>query len=163
MSSDSQSPIETSAEERPLTVIGWKEYVDLPQWGIRHIRAKIDTGAQTSSIHVEDIEELPDNKVRFHIITSKSRENDPVEVVTDIKRIGTVRSSNGEPSLRYFVETRLRMGNMVRVVEVNLENRHRMKYRMLVGRSTLEGMCLVDSGRIYTLPPSKPRKKKAAE
>lgn len=143
-----------------MPVIGWKEYVAFPEWHISHIRAKVDTGAQTTSLHVEDIEELPDNRVKFHVITSKARGSKSIEIVTDIKRIGMVRSSNGVESRRYFVETRLRMGNMERVVEVNLENRHQMKYRMLVGRSTLEGMAIVDVSQTYTIPQKTQRSSK---
>ena len=53
---------------REPIVIGWTELVDLPEWGIKDLRAKVDTGARTSALHVENIEELPRGYVRFDVI-----------------------------------------------------------------------------------------------
>jgi len=61
---------ETRVRELPL--IGWNEYVELPEWGIRRLRAKVDTGARSSALHVEQIELLPRNRVRF-MWASRSR------------------------------------------------------------------------------------------
>jgi hypothetical protein len=46
-------------------IIGWREYIDLPDWGIKNLKVKIDTGARTSSIHAEDIKKLKGNKIGF--------------------------------------------------------------------------------------------------
>ena len=57
------TPVET-----PRILIGWNEYVDIPEWGIERLRAKIDTGAWSSALHVENIEELPRGRVCFDVV-----------------------------------------------------------------------------------------------
>ena len=49
-------------------LIGWTEYVDLPEWGITRVRAKVDTGARSSALHVENIKELPRGRIRFDVV-----------------------------------------------------------------------------------------------
>ncbi len=124
-------------------VIGWSEFVDLPDWGIRKLRAKLDTGARTSALHVESVEERPRGRVRFEVVLDRRRDR-RVRVEARVRRRARVRSSSGHYTTRLFVVTRLEVGPLAHDIEVGLVDREQMIHRMLLGRSALAGRCLVD-------------------
>ncbi len=147
--------METKETER--TVIGWKERVDLPEWGIRRLRAKTDTGAKTSAVHVSSMEELPNGRLRFEVVT---RERPRVRTVTvEAEPIGhkVVKSGPGVRETRPIVETRVEIGPIRRKILVNLVCREGMLCRMLLGRSALQGL-VVDPNRSYLLTASPPKR-----
>ena len=74
-------------------LIGWTEFVDLPDWNVRKLRAKIDTGARSSALHVEGITELARGRVRFDIILHRKKRDRRIHVVSKIHRRSRVRSS----------------------------------------------------------------------
>jgi hypothetical protein len=125
-------------------VIGWSELVDLPDWGIRDLRAKVDTGARSSALHVERIQELPRGRVRFDVILHRRHRDRRVHVEARIRRRGRVRSSSGHYTTRIFVVTCLRLGDQDHDIEVSLVDRGDMVHRMLLGRSALASRYLVD-------------------
>jgi hypothetical protein len=127
-------------------VIGWSESVDFIDWGIRRLSAKIDTGARTSALHVEDMEYLPDGHVRFDVVLSRETARRK-KVVARISRWTKVRSSNGHYALRCFVRTRIRIGPVEKRIEMSLVSREAMNYRMLLGREALEKDFVIDVGR----------------
>ncbi|MFT5042352.1 MAG: hypothetical protein ACI8TX_003337 [Hyphomicrobiaceae bacterium] len=139
-------------------VIGWTEFIDLPEWGVSRLRAKVDTGARSSAIHVENLEELPRNRVRFDVIVHREKRDRHFHVTARITRKSRVRSSNGKTEARYFVTTTLRLGPVEREVEISLVDRGRMIHRMLLGRTALSGPFLVDVDRSMLL--SKPKRAK---
>jgi len=144
-------------------VIGWTENVDLPMWGVKRLRAKVDTGARTSALHVENIEELPRGFVSFDIVLHRAKRDRRVHVKTRIKRRGNVRSSSGHTTRRLFVETSLRLGPIERLVEVSLVDRQKMVHRMLLGREALKGPFLIDvDKRLALRPKAKARAKEKA-
>ncbi len=146
---------------RPEPVlIGWTEYVDLPDWHVRKLRAKVDTGARTSALHVENIEEFGSERVRFDIILHRDKRDRRVHVVARVHRRSRVRSSNGQSETRYFVRTRLRLGSVEREVEMSLVDRGRMIHRMLLGRSALGPPFLIDAHRRMVQSPKKKKKVK---
>src|SRR5690606_15751335 len=110
------------------TVIGWSEYVDLPDWGIEGVHAKVDTGALTSALHVEDIEPAQDGQVRFHVILSRRHRHRRIEVTAPVVKWGRVRSSTGHYTVRCFVRTRVRIGPVEKEIELSLVSRERMVY-----------------------------------
>ena len=136
---------------REPVLIGWTELVDLPEWGIRRLRAKVDTGARTSALHVQNIEELPRGKVRFDVVLHRKKRDRRIHVLTSITRRGRVRSSNGQLTERLFVQTVLRLGPVEKRIEVSLVDRQKMIHRMLLGRSALTGPILIDVDRRLTL------------
>lgn len=140
--------------------IGYREFVDLPDWGIRGIKAKADTGARSSAIDVADLEELPRDRVRFHVVLSRKNRMRRVTVEAKIVRRTIVKSSLGHRDERLTVETTLRIGTVEKVVEVGLVCRESMICRMLLGRQALAGDFLVDSRRtyLYGKPVRKPRR-----
>ncbi len=151
-------------EDRPI--IGRRERVVLPIWGIRSLRAKIDTGAYTSALHVEDLD-VEGDTARFHVALRRDASRLSRLIETPIVRIANVRSSTGHDDERVVVRTTLIMAGVTNDVEITLVRRHRMKYRMLIGRRLItDGDYLVDvarDGLKFPAPPTppKPNTKKA--
>jgi hypothetical protein len=126
-------------------VIGWKETVDLPDWGIEHIVSKSDTGARRSALDVSNVVELPDNRIRFDIVIDRKDRSLTRTVVADIAHQTHVRSSNGQRHERYFVRTRVKVAGVIKEVEFSLVSRESMVCRILLGRKALEDDFLVDA------------------
>jgi len=142
--------------------IGWREYVDFPDWGFKHLRAKTDTGARTSAIDVEDIEELPNNQVRFVLVRSRRHPERRLEITAPIVRRSPVKSSMGHAHHRLFVATTMKIGPVTKMIEVGLVCRHSMVCRMLIGRAALENDFIVDPHYelLLTKRPKRRRKPK---
>jgi hypothetical protein len=150
----------TRSAPDPL-IIGVTEYVDIPEWRILRLRAKIDTGARSSALHVEHIRELRSGRVRFDVRLSRNQSERRVTVEANVARRGRVRASNGEVEARIFVLVKLRIGPVEREVELSLVDRGQMIFRMLIGRRALAHAFLVDPSRRYVL--RKPALPKATE
>jgi len=149
----------TRSAPEPL-IIGVTEYVDIPEWRILSLRAKIDTGARSSALHVENIRELGAGRVRFDVRLSRNQSERRVTVEAKVARRGRVRPSSGELEARIFVAITVRIGPVEREIELSLVDRGRMIFRMLIGRRALAHAFLVDPSRRYVL--KKPRARKAA-
>jgi hypothetical protein len=126
--------------------------VGLPGVGVEWLKAKVDTGAQTSSLHAFGVEEFerdgaPWVRFEIHPLQRSARDTVLVELAVHDRRV--VRSSNGESQVRYVVLLDLRLLDVVVTAEVTLTRRDSMGYRMLVGREVLEKGFLVDSGASY--------------
>jgi hypothetical protein len=139
-------------------LIGWTEYIDLPDWNVRKLRAKIDTGARSSALHVEDIVELPRGRIQFDVVLHREKRDRHVHVRATVHRRSRVRSSNGHVETRYFVRTKMRLGSVEREIEISLVDRGKMVHRMLLGRTALSGPFVIDVGR--RMVQSAKRKKK---
>lgn len=133
-------------------LIGCAETVDLPEWGIAGLRAKIDTGAHTSALHVDRIEMLPHGRVRFDVILNR-KSGRRVTVETRVLRTAKVRSTSGHIEDRYCVSTVLKLGSVEKEIEVTLASRDPMRFRMLLGRMALAGDFLIDASRRYAATP----------
>lgn len=142
------------SENEPI-VVGWRERVDLPEWGIYAIRAKLDTGAKTSAIHVSDVEDVGEGRIRFTVVTRERPSRRSVRVEADIVRESRVRPSTGERQRRPVVMTTMRLGPVERAIEIGLVCREGMLCRMLLGRSAL-GALAVDPSRKYIVTPRIP-------
>ncbi|MFG0263373.1 MAG: ATP-dependent zinc protease [Novipirellula sp. JB048] len=143
-------------------IIGWREWVSLPGLGIRHIKAKIDTGARSSSLHAFNIETFTANgveMVRFEVHPQQRSDAKTVACQAPIHDIRKVRSSSGEASKRIFILTEVHWLETTWQVELTLANRHKMGFRMLLGREAVRGRMLVEPGRSY-FGGRPPRKKK---
>lgn len=128
-------------------VIGWAEYVGFPDWGIDQVRAKVDTGARTSALHVENLQMLRDQQARFQVILSRKHAHRRVWVTAPVSKWARVRSSTGHYTLRCFVHTRIRLGPIIKVIEISLVSREDMSFRMLLGRQALSRDFIVDVSR----------------
>lgn len=135
-------------------IVGWRELVSLPSLGLFGIPAKIDSGARTSSLHAQLIEEdiRDDGRyVRFSVNWGgKRHECEAVHVDTR-----GITSSNGETQQRYVIKTPLRIGSLQFRAEISLADRSDMKFPMLIGRSALRRRFLIDSGYSWLQSPGK--------
>lgn len=150
-----ESPPEEGKKAQP-TVVGWREHIDFPQWHLRGIVAKLDTGARTGALDVTEIKELPGNRVRFVVRLKRKSGETSRQIEAEISRRTRVRSAFGHSHDRLFIETLVRIGPHSRRVELGLVSRKKMLCRVLLGRKALDGLFLVDSGRRYLLEHSKP-------
>ncbi len=139
---------------RGLTTVGWRERVSLPDFGVSRIRAKIDTGAQTSSLHASHprITQRDDGEwISFELYPRRRSRRDSVRVSAKILEYRWIRSSNGQREYRPVILAKLGLGDEEWEAEFTLTNRDKMSYRMILGRSALRGRFIVDSGRSYLL------------
>jgi hypothetical protein len=130
-------------------VIGVVERVSIPEWGAVNLHARVDTGARSSALHVEHLEELGGGRVRFELAGASPRRRRSVEAT--VVRRSRVRSTSGSTAARPFVSAKMVLGGREIRVEVGLVDRRHMTYPMLLGRSALAGHFLVDPGRRYVL------------
>ncbi|WP_445261314.1 retropepsin-like aspartic endopeptidase RimB [Pseudomonas sp. RL_15y_Pfl2_60] len=135
-----------------LNVIGLREWINLPDLGMIGIRAKIDTGASTSTLHASDIQAFErdgEQWVRFtaHIGTLvQSRHRCEAPLVT-VKRI---KSSNGQTQNRYVIRTNLSLGDRLWPIEFTLACRKTMRYRVLLGsKALIAGQLVVNPALTY--------------
>ncbi len=123
--------------------IGWREWLTLPELRIPAIKAKIDTGARTSALHaffVEPFEEHGREMVRFGIHPLQGREDIEILCTQPVKDYRQVSDSGGHREMRYVIETIARLGDHRWPIEMTLTNRDSMKFRMLLGRTAMEGL-----------------------
>jgi hypothetical protein len=139
---------------RPL-LIGWREYVSLPDWGVRRIKVKVDTGARTSALDVARYELVQGegDSLVARLFLSLDRKH-PVRlkmVETAVLRIVAVRNSSGGWEERPLVETTLRLGPVTKRIRLTITNRAPMRFRMILGRKALENDFVVDVSKQYLL------------
>lgn len=137
------------------TLIGWREWVSLPELGLPAIKIKIDTGARTSALHAVDI--LPYEKDGQRRVRFKTH---PMQGETDIVREcdcalvdeRRVTSSNGLQEKRYVIRTLVERDKIKASIEVTLTSRTDMEFRMLLGRTALREMgVIVDPNKSFLL------------
>lgn len=134
------------------TRTGWREWVSLPALGVDWLKAKIDTGARTSSLHAFDLEherEGGELVARFTVRPWQASEDDPVPVTCPVLDERAVRSSSGHAETRLVVGMRVRLVHREIDAEVTLSRRDEMDFRMLVGREALAQGFLVDPSASY--------------
>jgi hypothetical protein len=139
--------------QKILPIIGWREWLDLPELGIKTIKAKIDTGARSSALHalhVEAFERDRQNMVRFQV-RPKQRNNDTISTEAELLEWRQVRNSGGQTQLRPVIRTTVKLGSQQWAIELTLTNRDVMGFRMLLGREALRKRFLVNPGRSYLL------------
>ncbi|MBY5991010.1 ATP-dependent zinc protease [Ferrimonas balearica] len=140
------------------TPIGWREWVHLPQLGIPHIKAKIDTGAKTCALHafrVDPFEREGQHWVRFALHPYQDDTDTVVECEAPVVDYRTVTNSGGHQETRYVIATQILAGDRTIDAEITLTNRETMRFRMLLGRNALMGHFLVDCDAAFLLetPP----------
>jgi hypothetical protein len=136
-------------------VIGWKEYVGLPEWGLTRVRAKVDTGARTSALDVAhyDLVELPGRGLVARLLLAVRRKKKPAPSLIEapVLKIVVVTNSNGMREQRPVVETVAQLGRFSKTIRFTLTNRAGMRYRVILGRAALAGDFVVDVSKKYLL------------
>lgn len=121
--------------------LGWQEWVSLPDIDLPALKAKVDTGARTSALHADEIEQFIGEDghkwVRFLIRPSPERPRLKRICQARIVDEREVTSSNGQTESRYVIATNMILGTVRRRIEITLTNRENMSYRMLLGRSAI--------------------------
>lgn len=142
-----------------LPILGWREWIALPDLSIPRIKVKVDTGARTSALHAFDVERLevggkPWVRFRVHPIQRDARTTVQAEAPLVDER--QVRSSSGKATWRPVVSTSLVIGGHSYPIELTLVRRDLMGFRMLLGRQAIRGRYLVDPRSSYLagkIPP----------
>ncbi|SMF83000.1 ATP-dependent zinc protease [Pseudobacteriovorax antillogorgiicola] len=133
-------------------VIGWREWVQLPDLGIKSIKAKIDTGARTSSLHAFDVETFKRREieyVRFKVHPKQKDSKFTVKCEARILEYRLVKSSTGHSSERPVIITEIHMLGKAWDIELTLANRDEMGFRMLLGREGMRERLIVDPGKSF--------------
>ena len=125
-----------------LTTIGSTEYIDIA--GYKNIPAKIDTGADSSSIWVSNIEIQSNGTLTFSFFDQTSPLYDGKKFETSEYLARVVRSSNGERQIRYLVKLPITIKGQLFHANFSLANRSRNNFPVLIGRNVLEGNFAVD-------------------
>jgi len=148
-------------QREELAIIGWREWIKLPDLGIDAIKAKVDTGARTSSLHAFNLEEFVRDGatwVRFEVHPLQRKSQPSIQVEAEVLEYRTIRSSNGIATRRPVIITRANLLGTSWPVELTLASRDAMGFRMLLGREAYRNRFLVDAGRSYF--GGKPKRKK---
>lgn len=142
-------------------IIGAEETLTLPDLGLQ-LTARIDTGAKTSSLHVERLKLVKVGKKRTVYFDVSPQENADTlndddtgsyQFCSPVVAVRKIRSSNGEAESRPVIKTHLVMNNHRWTIELTLTNREQMTYPMLLGREAMGNRVLVSPGEQYLLSP----------
>lgn len=135
-----------------LKLIGWREWLSLPDLGIEKIKAKIDTGAKTSTLHAFGIEGIKKNGkhlVQFGVHPIQRRMDIVVACIAPVFDIRWVTDSGGHRERRYVIETLVVAGDERWQIELTLANRDNMRFRMLLGRTAVKNRFVIDPASSY--------------
>lgn len=137
--------------QTPMTIVGWREWLALPDLGIRAIKAKIDTGARSSALHVlwqQRTQHQGQPFVRFAVECAGAA-SQQVEAEAAVVDERNVTDSGGHTTCRPFIRTVLQLGSARWDIEINLADRQHMLFPMLLGRTAMLGRLLVDPAESF--------------
>lgn len=135
-------------------IVGSLETCSLPDIGIEDVEVRVDTGARTSSLHVDNLEKFSKKGrpwVRFNIHPDVYDVDKMIHCETPLHDIRGVKSSNGKSEERYVIKTTLSLGPQSWPIEVTLTDRSNMSYLMLLGRTAMGNRVLVDPSKTFLL------------
>ena len=143
-------------------IVGWREWVRLPDLNVPKIKAKLDTGARTSTLHAFRVTPFTKDGaayVRFFVLPLQRRSKPEVKCVALVIDHRTITDSGGKREERPVIRTVLKIGKSRYPIELTLTDRDQMGFRLLLGRQALRRRYLVDPGRSFVI---RKRKKKRA-
>jgi hypothetical protein len=132
--------------------IGWREWMSLPDLEIPAIKAKIDTGARTSTLHAFNIEEYDTDgrkMLHFSVRPLQRRKKVILHCTAVLLEQRMVTDSGGHRELRHVIRTPVTLGGKSWPIEITLTHRDTLRFRMLLGRTALRGRYLIDPERSY--------------
>lgn len=135
-------------------IIGNLEFCALPDLGIKALEARVDTGAKTSSLHVDNLEKIERQGkpwLRFDIHPDIYDTSTIVTCETALHDIRRIKSSNGKSERRYIIKTTLSLGDTTWPIEITLTDRKAMSYMMLLGREGMGNRVLVDPSQSFLI------------
>ena len=155
-------PPPTKKKKERLPVMGWREWVSLPELGVAKIKAKVDTGAATSAMHISHFRMLNSKKkdsakVEFRIHPVQGKSHPAIIARAHLVEHRHVRSSVGHLTERPVIHTTLKVGENSWPIELTLVNRDIMSFRMLIGREAIKRRYLVNPGRSHLIKKIKPK------
>ena len=134
------------------TIIGRLESITLPELGIDNLEVRVDTGAKTSSLHVDNIKKSiveGIHQVTFDLHPDAHNVDRVVTCSAPISDMRKVKSSNGTSEQRYVIETTIVLGSESWTIEITLTDRSDMSYLMLFGREAIGTRFLVDPSKVF--------------
>lgn len=143
-----------TVSEPPLSIAGWREWAALPELGLPHIKAKMDTGARTSCIHAFEVEPFENGGtqwVRFRVHPDQNSTERVITCEAEVTDFRPVTDSGGHREMRYVIKTVVEFNSMRWLAEFTLTNRDSMKFRMLIGRTTMNGRLVINPSLSYQL------------
>lgn len=146
--------VEERKETTQMKALGWREWVQLPDLVDVPVKAKVDTGAKTSSLHAFFIEPYTRDGnpwVKFLLHPNQNDNDIEVECHAAVSDRREVSDSGGHKEKRYVIESSIVIGKDVLIAELTLTDRDSMSFRMLLGRNLLRGSFLVDSGSSFLM------------
>jgi hypothetical protein len=144
------------SEATPFLPIGWKERLDFPDWGLKRVRVKIDTGACTSALGASGYELVEVDgvlTVRLRLALNRRRPTETVVVEAPVLRMVHVTNTGGGREERPMIETTIRLGTVRKRIRLTITSRTAMRFPMLLGREALAGSFVVDVSRKYVSKP----------
>lgn len=132
--------------------IGWREWVAMPDLGVGEIKAKVDTGADNSSLHAFNIERFESDgiqMVRYEIHPHQRKRKPTIECVSEVIKERKVKNPGGRSELRPVIRTRIIVAGIELSALINLTTRDEMTFRMLLGRRTVRQKFVIDPGHSY--------------
>jgi len=151
----------TTKSKAPLPTIGWREWIALPELGIKQIKAKVDTGARSSALHAFDLETFRQDgneMVRFTVHPMQRSGEKSIVAEARVLEYRSVKSSGGQQTRRPVIVTSIQLLGKTWKIELTLAARDEMGFRMLLGREAIRRQMVVDPGRSYL--NGRPKKKK---
>ena len=133
-------------------VLGWRERLALPELGIGLLKAKLDTGARSSSLHVDTLETFQSHGDTWLRFTLSIRRRHPFEISCEAPALDrrVVTDTGGRRTERWFIRTQVTLAGQSFSVDVNLTDRRHMLFPLLLGRSALMGRFTVDPALSYS-------------
>lgn len=143
-------------------IIGSLETCSLPDIGIDDLQVRVDTGAKTSSLHVDNLKKIHHRGttwVEFDIHPDVHNVDQVIRCQAALHDVRSIKSSNGLSEERYVIKTRLQIGEHGWPIEITLTNRADMSNLMLLGRQGMGKRLLVDPSKTFLLTRRKSRAK----